>query len=240
MRHHLRRFLVGSLPLLALTLLCASGPTWPANDWPVKKFEVFLGSPTASNFDLGITADQVFGLLDNWVDIDSPTDPPPDVPAAAIAEIESYLGEVAQMLDDMGFAPPLLVPMVKTAAGEPAYRVYYYAYNDSHPVVRSQVEIEPVAAECLRLGLGNVAFGLHDRDTTSLVVLTGVYGTATGKGDFTTELLATSLPDSQVVPDPALEKRFRRSFTTEYKLSILAKADACQRARKSQNIGVSI
>jgi hypothetical protein len=39
--------------------------------------------------------------------------------------------------------------------------------------------------------LGNVAFGLHDRDTTSLVVLTGVYGTATGKGDFTTELLAT-------------------------------------------------
>lgn len=40
-----------------------------------------------------------------------------------------------------------------------------------------------------------------------------------------------SLPDSQVVPDPALEKRFRRSFTTEYKLSILAKADACQRGK---------
>ena len=137
MRHHLRRFLVGSLPLLALTLLCASGPTWPANDWPVKKFEVFLGPPTASNFDLGITADQVFGLLDNWVDIDSPTDPPPDVPAAAIAEIESYLGEVAQMLDDMGFAPPLLVPMVKTAAGEPAYRVYYYAYNGAPARYRS-------------------------------------------------------------------------------------------------------
>lgn len=35
-------------------------------------------------------------------------------------------------------------------------------------------------------------------------------------------------PDTQVKPDPNLEKRTRRRFTTEYKLKILAQADACK------------
>jgi transposase len=43
----------------------------------------------------------------------------------------------------------------------------------------------------------------------------------------------TDLPESQVTPDPALEKRTRRRFNTEYKLSILAKADACQHGELS-------
>lgn len=34
--------------------------------------------------------------------------------------------------------------------------------------------------------------------------------------------------DPKVTPKPELEKRTRRQFTTEYKLSILQKADACQ------------
>jgi transposase-like protein len=33
---------------------------------------------------------------------------------------------------------------------------------------------------------------------------------------------------TQVVPDPTLEKRTRRRFTPEYKLRIIAEADACQ------------
>ncbi len=41
--------------------------------------------------------------------------------------------------------------------------------------------------------------------------------------------VAFSLPDSQVVPDPMLEKRTRRHFSTEYKLRIIAQADQCQR-----------
>lgn len=40
--------------------------------------------------------------------------------------------------------------------------------------------------------------------------------------------IALSLPDNQVVPDPALEKRTRRHFSTEYKLRIIAQADLCQ------------
>ncbi len=39
----------------------------------------------------------------------------------------------------------------------------------------------------------------------------------------------TALPDSQVVPDSNLEKRVRRDFSPEYKLKVLAEADACQR-----------
>jgi transposase len=35
-------------------------------------------------------------------------------------------------------------------------------------------------------------------------------------------------PTIHILPNPKLEKRGRRSFTVEYKLSILQQADACQ------------
>lgn len=38
----------------------------------------------------------------------------------------------------------------------------------------------------------------------------------------------SELPNHQVTPNPKLEKRTRRHFTTEYKLHILAEADACR------------
>lgn len=37
----------------------------------------------------------------------------------------------------------------------------------------------------------------------------------------------TDLPDTNVTPDPKLEKRSRRLFTPDYKLKIIAQADAC-------------
>ena len=36
------------------------------------------------------------------------------------------------------------------------------------------------------------------------------------------------LPQTQVTPDPVLEKRSHRRFTTEYKLRIIAEVDQCQ------------
>lgn len=39
----------------------------------------------------------------------------------------------------------------------------------------------------------------------------------------------TDLPDSQVTPAPALEKRTRRRFSTEYKLRIITEAETCKR-----------
>jgi len=39
----------------------------------------------------------------------------------------------------------------------------------------------------------------------------------------------TEQPDTQVTPEPALEKRTRRQLTPEYKLRIIAEADACKR-----------
>lgn len=38
----------------------------------------------------------------------------------------------------------------------------------------------------------------------------------------------SDLPEGQVTPKPELEKRSRRIFSTEYKLRIIAEADACQ------------
>ena len=39
----------------------------------------------------------------------------------------------------------------------------------------------------------------------------------------------TERPDTQVTPEPALEKRTRRQLSPEYKLRIIAEADACKR-----------
>ena len=39
---------------------------------------------------------------------------------------------------------------------------------------------------------------------------------------------ASELPENQVTPEPSLEKRSRRLFTPEYKLRIIAQADACK------------
>jgi len=38
-----------------------------------------------------------------------------------------------------------------------------------------------------------------------------------------------ALPETQILPDPSLEKRSRRIFTLAYKLRILAEADTCKR-----------
>jgi len=38
----------------------------------------------------------------------------------------------------------------------------------------------------------------------------------------------TERPDTQVTPEPALEKRTRRQLNPEYKLRIIAEADACK------------
>jgi len=38
----------------------------------------------------------------------------------------------------------------------------------------------------------------------------------------------TERPDTQVTPEPLLEKRSRRTFKPEYKLRIMAEADACK------------
>ncbi|VAX12126.1 hypothetical protein MNBD_GAMMA24-2835 [hydrothermal vent metagenome] len=39
---------------------------------------------------------------------------------------------------------------------------------------------------------------------------------------------ASELPENQVTPEPALEKRTRRQFTPDYKLRIITEADACK------------
>ena len=38
----------------------------------------------------------------------------------------------------------------------------------------------------------------------------------------------SDMPENQVTPNPNLEKRTRRRFSTEYKLKILTEADACE------------
>ena len=41
--------------------------------------------------------------------------------------------------------------------------------------------------------------------------------------------VVSSMPATEVVPDPMIEKRTRRQFSAEYKLRIIAQADQCGR-----------
>ncbi len=38
----------------------------------------------------------------------------------------------------------------------------------------------------------------------------------------------SDLPENQVTPEPALEKRTRRQYPSDYKLRIITEADACK------------
>jgi len=40
--------------------------------------------------------------------------------------------------------------------------------------------------------------------------------------------LSSELPDTQITPEPSLEKRTRRIFASAYKLRILAEANTCK------------
>ncbi len=46
--------------------------------------------------------------------------------------------------------------------------------------------------------------------------------------EHTVPKVPTPMPQSQVTPDPKLEKRTRRTFKAEYKLRIIQEADACK------------
>jgi transposase len=50
----------------------------------------------------------------------------------------------------------------------------------------------------------------------------------TGQSDMPKPIVST-LPETQVIADPMLEKRSRRQFSTQYKLRIIAQADQCRR-----------
>ena len=39
---------------------------------------------------------------------------------------------------------------------------------------------------------------------------------------------SSSIPETQVKPEPALENRTRRTYNAEYKMNIIAQADACR------------
>jgi transposase-like protein len=40
--------------------------------------------------------------------------------------------------------------------------------------------------------------------------------------------LTDTVPDGQIMPEPALEKRTRRTFSADYKLRVVQEADACE------------
>lgn len=81
-----------------------------AETWPVKEFEIFIGKPGG-----------FFG--------DSEETPTLPMTVEQKAEIEAYLGHVADTLERAGFKAPEIEPVVRNARGESAFRVYYFDYN---------------------------------------------------------------------------------------------------------------
>jgi hypothetical protein len=112
--------------LRAYALLCfVLLPVLSAHgEWPVKKFQVFLGSPGPSAPSV---LGQVAQAISGDTDPDTPIAPGLSVTAIPVREIEAYLEQAAAALDRAGFRQPKLQRVVQTPAG-PAFRIYLYDY----------------------------------------------------------------------------------------------------------------
>jgi hypothetical protein len=100
--------------------------------WPVKQFEIFLGRPNQLKSPGGIAVVQAAAKL--GVQVDEELTPPTPISPTLIAELESYLAEVAQKYEKMRFDPPDIEPIVKRSDGRQAYRIYLFAFTGSgHP-----------------------------------------------------------------------------------------------------------
>lgn len=103
----------------------ASALAQVAEPWPIKEFEVLNVEPAGDVVPLGVAVELLRELrvdLDNPLDLDLwETVPLLDETRQAI---ETYLKESAGLLEQWGFRAPALEPVVLTAAGHRAHRVY--------------------------------------------------------------------------------------------------------------------
>ena len=118
--------------VIALCLLASFPSAVAQSSWPIKDFEVFLGSPTASSFSMGgVSVEDVIRLGDDYVEMDISDPPATPIDPAVIEELESYLREAAAEFERLGFRPPVLEPVVEREDGSKAYRVYVYDFPDN-------------------------------------------------------------------------------------------------------------
>lgn len=102
-------------------------------NWPIKRFKV---EQSEDRYVLGLLKDWIadgtierFRILDQRARQElSLSDI--ELTDAQAAEIERYLGRVAQQFEDWGFPPPALKPVVKTDDGQQAYQIYVYDWGE--------------------------------------------------------------------------------------------------------------
>ena len=130
--------------VFTLCLLALVPHALAKSDWPIKDFEVFLGSPTESKFSLGgLAVEDVIRLGDDYVDLDISDPPATPIDPAVIEELESYLREVASEYERLGFKPPVLEPVVEREDGSRAYRVYVYDFPGNN-IARYRFDCEGI------------------------------------------------------------------------------------------------
>jgi len=119
---------------LAVLLTLSWRAAYAQTQWPVAQFEVFEGLPYNAADGASLKAARWIGVenlaleaarLGGQHQLDQARRASVPLSAGLKREIESYLGEVARLLQDQGFAAPVLEPVVRRADGREAYRVYY-------------------------------------------------------------------------------------------------------------------
>jgi len=106
---------------LALLVLVTGSPAAQASKWTTTRFEVFAGAPSEKH------------RADNRTTLVEPDHPRGGVDDKDKGELERFLHKVALEYESMGFADPiaagLLEPLVRGDDGQPAIRVYLYAFD---------------------------------------------------------------------------------------------------------------
>lgn len=116
---------------LFLILLFMHAPA-RSEEWPVKKFEVFIGVPFSSSNE---NQESIASSTADWWEWDEAMTPSNPMSNQVKREVEAYLTEIATTLEQMGFKPPVIEPVL-TINGEPTFRVYYFDYAGVSPARR--------------------------------------------------------------------------------------------------------
>ncbi len=110
-----------------LVLAALAGSQSAADPWPVSEFEVFEGVPWGSTNAIETKAGRALGAFGPEFRTSASV---PLSPALRNA-IESYLHQVAQQMEAAGFAAPYLEPVLTRDDGKPAFRIYYYDFQQA-------------------------------------------------------------------------------------------------------------
>lgn len=122
--HSIADYMIDVL-IVSLLALGVSATAQAKTNWPVTEFEIFEGVPWGTIYSNGVRLGRSLGRhnLETQSTASVPLTP------ALKKEMEQYLHEVAEKMQDLDFPAPYLEPVITRDDGTQAFRIYYFDFG---------------------------------------------------------------------------------------------------------------